>query len=81
MSVARDPLGAPLWNAPDAVHLVDAHGIAWRVVECDAALVPGSRGARCLIFLSEGLVRRAWNFPLHWRALAPVDLEALMAQP
>ena len=81
MSAAFDPLAAPLWDAPDAVRFVDGEGLGWRVVECAAAHVPGSRGPRCLIFLSEGLVRRVWSFPPEWRTLAPVALEALMALP
>jgi hypothetical protein len=81
VSATFDPLGAPLWNAPDAVRFADAEGLGWRVVECAAAHVPGSRGSRCLIFLSEGLVRHVWSFPPDWRTLAPVDLEALMARP
>jgi hypothetical protein len=73
-----DPLGAPLWNAADAVRFVGAGGIAWRVVERGAAGVPGARAACCLIFLSEALVRRIWSFPSDWRGLSPVELEALM---
>ena len=78
---AFDPLGAPLWEAPDAVRFVGAEGLAWRVVECAAGQVPGSRGPRCLVFLSEGLVRRVWDFPPDWRTLGPVALDALMARP
>jgi hypothetical protein len=81
VSAAFDPLAAPMWDAPDAVHFVDGGGIAWRVVDCAGARVPGSRGPRCLIFLSEGLVRRVWSFPPDWRALSPAGLEALMARP
>lgn len=81
MSLAPDPLDAPLWNSPDAVCFVGTDGVAWRVVECPAAHVPGSRGARCLVFLSEGLVRRVWHFPLDWRTLSRAALEALMARP
>jgi hypothetical protein len=81
MSAAPDPLSAPLWNALDAVHFVDVAGVAWRVVDRAAAHVPGSRGPRCLIFLSVGLVRRVWIFPARWRLLTPHELEALMARP
>ena len=74
----RDPLGAPLWSSADAVHFVDGDGLAWRVVECATAHVPGARGPRCLLFLSEGIARRVWAYPATWRALAPDALETMM---
>lgn len=72
-------MAAPLWDAPDAVRFIDGDGIAWRLVERGAAEVPGARGAACLICLSEKVVRRLWQYPRHWRTLAPAELEALMA--
>lgn len=74
----RDPLAAPLWHAEDAVRFTDANGVAWRVVECASAHVPGARGPRCLLFFSEGLARRVWVYPPHWRTLPPLALAALM---
>ena len=71
------PLGAPLWNAADAVRFTDSQGTTWRVVERETAHVPGARGARCLIFLLEGVVRRAWAYPPGWLTLPPAALEAL----
>jgi hypothetical protein len=81
MSGAFNPVDAPLWNAGDAVRFTDAEGIAWRVVERSAVHVPGSHGPWCLIFLSEGLVRRVWSYPPGWRTLAPTALESLTLRP
>lgn len=81
MSAAFDPMGAPLWNAPEAVHFVGADGVAWRVVEIASRHVPGARGPRCLLFLSDGLARRVWDFPPGWRTLPRPALEALMDRP
>jgi hypothetical protein len=44
-------------------------GITWSVREADSALIPGSRGARCLIFDSEMIVPRVWRYPEAWAAL------------
>lgn len=70
--------GPRVWDHPDAVSFGGTDGIAWRVVECDAADVPGARGPSCLIFFSEGLVRRLWDYPESWRSLELEQLEALM---
>ena len=75
---AADSLRAPLWSAADARRFSGADGIGWRVVECDCTHVPGARSAHCLVFLSEGVVRRLWDYPTDWRALALPALEALM---
>jgi hypothetical protein len=42
----------------------------------DATGIPGARGDRCLIFDSEGVVRRAWSFPRSW---AELDDESILA--
>ena len=42
-------------------------GEQWRVSERDASKVPGTHGPTCLIFESQGVVRRAWTFPRNWR--------------
>jgi hypothetical protein len=81
VSASFDPLAAPLWNAPDAIRFTGADGVAWRIVERAAGHVPGSRGGTCLIYLSEGLVRRVWRFPPQWRTLPPAALDALMDKP
>lgn len=42
-------------------------GERWTVSERDASGVPGAHAATCLIFESQGVVRRAWSFPPNWR--------------
>lgn len=71
---------ARMWDRPGAVSFDGLDGTAWRVVECDAAGIPGARGPSCLIFFSEGLVRRLWDFPESWRSLTSEELEALMGR-
>ena len=41
----------------------------WIVREVNSAHVPGSRGARCLVFSSADVVRRVWRYPPNWRVL------------
>ena len=67
----------PMWTDPNAVHFVDRRGVSWRVVERATDRTPGAREAHCLIFLCEGVVRRAWTYPQDWRHLTPTELEAL----
>lgn len=72
-----DPLVAPMWTDPAAVHFMDRKGVTWRVVERSTDDVPGARGPRCLIFLCEAVVRRVWSYPADWYALSASALEAL----
>lgn len=44
----------------------------------DATNVPGARAERCLIFDSEGVVRRAWVFPAAWNELDDESVFALL---
>lgn len=53
-------------------------GIAWRVREMDAKHIPGARADRCLIFDSEGVVRRAWSYPRAWAELDDESIWALL---
>jgi hypothetical protein len=64
----------------DAVRRVfdERTGEEWRVSERDARHIPGARGARCLVFDGEGIVRRVWHVPPDWPALAPQALLGLM---
>jgi hypothetical protein len=41
-------------------------------------MVPGSRGARCLIFDSDSIVRRLWSFPDAWWDLSDEALSELL---
>lgn len=54
-----------------AVTFVDGEHVLWRVTEHDGHQVPGSRGERCLIFVSDWAIRRVWDYPLDWRDLSP----------
>jgi hypothetical protein len=69
-------------EAPDSTPVrfgehVDGAWLRWSVVEHDARKVPGVHGPRCLIFASEGCIRRVWDFPADWRALDAAGLTAL----
>lgn len=69
-----------MWDGPDAVTFEGLNGVIWHVVECASAGVPGARGPCCLIFFSEGTVRRIWEYPEEWRSLELFELESLMAR-
>ncbi|WP_284348142.1 hypothetical protein [Roseisolibacter agri] len=56
-------------------------GDEWRVFERDTRRIPGSRGARCLFFDGEGIVRRVWHYPADWQSLPAAALLALMDRP
>ena len=53
-------------------------GIQWHVHEANAAHVPGARRDRCLIFDSDGIVRRVWTYPSDWMKLTDDALWALI---
>jgi hypothetical protein len=57
--------------------IIDGTWLHWTVVEVDARMLPGSHGARCLIFMRQDCMRRVWDFPSEWRALDATALEAL----
>ena len=59
------------------VSFVDDEHVPWTVTERDGREVPGSRGARCLIFASSEAVRRVWVYPVGWRDLLTPSLIAL----
>jgi hypothetical protein len=52
----------------------DAAGTRWCVTEVRGQHVPGARGDACLVFESEGAIRRVWDYPPSWRELPPQDL-------
>ena len=49
----------------------------WTVHEVATGDVAWARGPRCLLFSSEGAIRRVWRYPPTWRALPDAELEAL----
>ena len=56
-------------------------GVRWAVHEASAARTPGAKAYRCLIFDSEGIVRRLWTFPEHWAELPDADILKLLDAP
>ena len=63
--------GAREFTDPDS-------GVRWSVAEVDAPRLPGAQGQpRCLVFATEGVVRRVWAYPDGWYLLADADLAAL----
>jgi hypothetical protein len=56
-------------------------GVRWTVREASAAQTPGAKSYRCLIFDSEGVVRRLWAFPEAWNDLADDQILALLDAP
>jgi hypothetical protein len=69
-------------DEPDAgpVSVYDDQGVRWVVSERDAASVPGARGPRCLVFMSDTAVRRVWTYPATWRHLTADALLAVSEQ-
>jgi hypothetical protein len=58
---------------------VDADGRAWTVREVDMAGFIWARAPFCLVFDTEGLVRRVWGYPADWAGLSPEALVTLSA--
>jgi hypothetical protein len=64
----------------ESVQYLDGDGERWRVTERDCRGVPGARGSRCLVFMSEFVSRRIWTYPAGWRTLPVAALIALSWQ-
>ena len=94
MDSPRDAAAVPAPSLPNAsirrqepawvmdcpgVAFLDSKGAWWCVSErpCRAMDPPGMR---CLVFMSEAVVRRVLCFPLGWRHLTAEQLEALSWQ-
>jgi hypothetical protein len=56
-------------------------GVRWVVHEASAARTPGAQAYRCLIFDSEGVVRRLWVFPERWEDLPDSEILKLLDAP
>jgi hypothetical protein len=61
---------------PSVVSFVDSKGVGWCVSEQPCRELDPPQ-MRCLVFMSETVIRRVLNFPPDWRSLAPDQLEAL----
>ena len=78
MSISdREP---PATVIGETVQYLDRDGARWRVSERDCRCVPGARATRCLVFMSECVFRRIWEYPAGWRTLPVAALIALSWQ-
>jgi hypothetical protein len=59
-------------------HLVDAHGHEWHVYERSESADAPAPGRKSLVFDTEGIVRRLWQYPHAWRELPDGALLELM---
>jgi hypothetical protein len=57
---------------------VTLDGIRWTVREVDASRVPGAQAPQCLLFETDGVLRRAWIYPADWSDLSDPDLATLL---
>ena len=57
--------------------VLDGASLSWSVSEVDTRRVPGTRGARCLLFTRDGVIRRVWDYPADWRSLDAAGLATL----
>ena len=51
--------------------------VEWYVDERPCAETPGARGATCLVFQNNVVMRRVYDFPRHWRSLSDEELLAV----
>lgn len=58
--------------------VVDAECREWRVYERSAGELSPTAGRVSLIFDTDGIVRRLWQYPSGWATLADSDLLGLM---
>jgi hypothetical protein len=78
MKLSADCPSAPLVGDP--LTFDDGERVQWSVTEQEGMWVPGARGDRCLIFMSESVCRRVWAFPPDWRTLSAIALTTLSWQ-
>ena len=71
-----DPFPGPE-RSPDNIRRIFADGIEWEIYEQDATRVPGATHSSSLIFSSQDLVRRLWQYPENWPQLNDRELLAL----
>lgn len=49
----------------------------WLIAEVDARDIPGALGDRCLVFQSDHIARKLWEYPANWHSLSDYALAAL----
>jgi hypothetical protein len=62
-------------------HLVDALGREWHVYERGNSAQAPMPGRQSLVFDTEGIVRRLWQYPRGWAELPDDALLGLMEDP
>jgi len=62
-------------------HLVDALGREWHVYERGSSTDSPLPAPRSLVFDTEGIVRRLWQYPPSWAELPDDALLGLMEEP
>jgi hypothetical protein len=53
-------------------------GLLWVVREVETENVPGARAGRCLLFESDAVVRRVWEYPADWAERSDAFLRGLV---
>ncbi len=62
-------------------HIIDALGREWHVYERSEAADAPVPGRQSLVFDTDGIVRRLWQYPQGWRDLPDAALLGLMDDP
>jgi len=71
---------APLWVVNCVgVSFLDSNGVWWCVSERPCQM-SGAPDRQCLVFMSETVARRIFNFPADWRTFTPAQFETLSWQ-
>lgn len=64
-------------RAPDDIRRIYSDGIEWEIYEQDTTRTPGATHPKSLIFSSQDLVRRVWQYPADWLQLSDGELLTL----
>jgi hypothetical protein len=62
-------------------HLIDSLGREWHVYERGSSVQSPVVGRPSLVFDTEGIVRRLWQYPAGWAELPDEALLGLMEEP
>jgi hypothetical protein len=74
-----NPFSAPQ-SSPDNVRRIYADGVEWEIYEQDTTRTPGATHSSSLIFSSQDLVRRLWQYPENWVELSDGELLTLCGE-
>jgi hypothetical protein len=67
-------------RSPDDGRRIYADGIEWEIYEQDTTRTPGATHSSSLIFSSQDLVRRLWQYPANWLQLSDRELLTLCGE-